>query len=865
MVPPALDDDDFNGTDDWIDDRGDRFSSGTGFLHDAFMKDDGEDWAAYPAVPFRDDIYGMVESGWYAGADNTYGDDYFEDLGKTHIQIHADYMGRGREGSVEISKGGVLVVEEIFGGSPWVLFSHVLSGFAQGTDLSVQSSVIPEVVYYGIDTVYLKHVIADTNEPHFFDASFDPYHISYGYGETTITTFVGAKDPCSLVDPPVSMPAILDPEYDNHALTLIPNADADNPDLTGYPKQVTGTFLEVRVEVNNSTGDNWINTTVTPEIPAKLGNTSVELSYVAYPRPLVPSQYNSATGEIVKGDQPGTFTTGWRFNQPEGEVLVKMGNTLNLMQPTRRAYFVFLVKIDPALEPGIYKIPFTLSGTKKHYSGTGTGSVSYTVPDALFCIANKDANGQVLQYEQIILDQSGLQSLDVAMTGNFVPTGRIKWSVNDFGKPEFETVQGTLTSTGNSINVAQFGAFPKTDTTQLVILQEGTVDSYNTGAELLRLTDGQMLRYVNSTGENTVISERLAVKPVGPRIRVKNSIYSINGVVITDTIIYEPEKDLYVQTLLTATNTGSDISSNTVINIYPGEFYEVLTDSLEANCTFGNGILSVDFGGVTPGEMKEMYLPFMLKPAQLPEGTDIRTLIEQSVIDYEGTLVDVAFNFTDTNKVMLDLYDFEATSITYTDIGNGQVQVNATVGNRGITGKNVWVRIYPVIGGGAHEFPIAEVLVENFNPLQVVGLSGNYTLPETDKSVEFIAIVDDGYDFTEITEQNNEIKISCVTTGTDDPESQEKSLRIYPLPFADDVHFEYSLDHAYRNIALSVFDMNGRLWMYIGNCPADNGLNSITWRNSNMPEGNYVYKITGLDISGGEKLLYTGRLSKVIR
>ena len=144
-------------------------------------------------------------------------------------------------------------VEEIFGGSPWVIFSHVLSGFAKGTDLSVQSQVIPEMVYYGIDTVYLKHVVADTNEPHYFDANFDPYHISYGYGETTITTYVGAKDPCSLVEPAISMPAILDPGFDNHTVTLIPNADAGNPDLAGYPKQVTGTFLEVRVEVNNST------------------------------------------------------------------------------------------------------------------------------------------------------------------------------------------------------------------------------------------------------------------------------------------------------------------------------------------------------------------------------------------------------------------------------------------------------------------------------------------------------------------------------------------------------------------------------------------------------------------------------------
>ena len=58
LIPPALDDDNFDSVDDWIDDRGDRFESETGFLHDAFMPDDGEDWPDYPAVPFQDDIYG---------------------------------------------------------------------------------------------------------------------------------------------------------------------------------------------------------------------------------------------------------------------------------------------------------------------------------------------------------------------------------------------------------------------------------------------------------------------------------------------------------------------------------------------------------------------------------------------------------------------------------------------------------------------------------------------------------------------------------------------------------------------------------------------------------------------------------------
>jgi hypothetical protein len=863
LIPPAIDDDNFDGVDDWIDDRGDRFSSKKGFLHDAFMPDDGEDWPDYPEAPFQDDIYGMVVSGWYGGADNAYGDDYFEDLGKTHIQIKADYMGRGREGSIEISKGGVLVVEEIFGGSPWVLFSHVLSGFAEGTDLSVKSKVMPEMVYYGIDTIYLKHVIADTSEPHYFNVDFDPFHVSYGYGETTITTFTGAKDPCGLIEPVVSMPAILDPEYDKHFIRLVPNADNNNPDLAGYPKTIEGAFIEARIEVTNSTADNWINTAVTPQITPELGNSTVELSYVAYPRPLVPSHYEN--GDIIPGDQPGTFTTGWRFNQPEGEVLIKMGNTLNLMQPTRRAYFVFLIKIDPSLEPGIYEIPFSISGSRIHYSGANHGTISYAVPDALFCISDKDKSGNISEFQKIILDHSTLNSLDVAATPNFVPTGRIKWSVNDFDRSEFESVPGTLTSGTSGIDLSRFKSFPVLDTTQLVIMQEGIIDSYNTTAELIRVTNGQTLDYSNAMGDQEMFSEHLTVKPVGPRIKIKNTIYSINGVLVTDTIIYESEEDLYVRTLLTVKNTGSDISSETLVNIFPGNYYEVITDSLDPNCSFNNGLLSIDFGDVVPGELKKQLLPFVLRPDDLPEGIDIRTLIEQSKIDYEGTLVNIAFSFTDTSKLMLDLYDFEAKTIYFNDLGNGQVQVNATVGNRGIQGKNIWIRIYPIIGGGTYEFPIAETRVEEFNPGQTIDLSGNYTLPVTDKSIEFIVIVDDGHDYVEITERNNSIKISYVATSVEDQENNDVFLRVYPMPFTDDLHFEYFLDKTYNNISLKVYDLNGRLWMELNSCPSNQGINSIQWRNSDMPQGNYIYKLVGEEISGSARVLFTGQLTRLIK
>ena len=211
-------------------------------------------------------------------------------------------------------------------------------------------------------------------------------------------------------------------------------------------------------------------------------------------------------------------------------------------------------------------------------------------------------------------------------------------------------------------------------------------------------------------------------------------------------------------------------------------------------------------------------------------------------------------------------YDFEATAISFNDLGNGQVQVNATVGNRGITGKDVWIRIYPIIGGGAYEFPIAELRVGDFNPLQTIDLSGNYTLPVTNKSIEFIAIVDDGHDYTEITEHNNNIKISYVLTSIDDDaESQENYLSIYPMPFADEVKFEYLLDKDYRNVTVKVFDLSGKLWVELSNCPSDNGPNYVTWRNTSMPAGNYIYKLTGEGVSGSETLLFTGRMTKVIR
>ncbi len=864
LIPPALDDDNNDGIDDWIDDRGDRFSSETGFLHDAFMKGDGESYLAYPSAPFKDDIYGMVDSGWYDGPDGEYGDDFFETLGKTHITIHADYEGRGREGTVEISKGGVLVCEEIFGGSPWVIFSHVLSGFAKGTDISLESEVSPEVVYYGVDTVYLKHVIKDTNEPHNFDANFDPYHISYGYGESTITTFVGAKDPCSLIGPAISMPAIVDPDYDNYTITLIPGAAdvPDKTDLTGYPRDVTGTFIEVRVEVGNSTDDNWINTCIKPQLTTDIG--TVEMSYVAYPRPLVPSHIEGDT--VTPGDQPGTFTTGWRFNQPEGEVLIKMGDTLNLLQPTRKAYFVFLIKINQALQNGIYEIPFTMHGQRVYYDGTDHGTVSYSVPNALFSIADKDENGQVSDFQKMILDNTSLTDLSVAATGNFQPTGEIKYSNVDFDASDFESIEGELSASGGNIDLGTIKSFPSLDTTEVVIMQRGVVDSYNTEAEILALTSGQELSYNHAVlGDQVVGSDRLVVIPIGPRVKITNSVYSINGVPINDTISYEPEKDLYVVTLLTVKNTGTDISSNTVIRINPGPYYTILPDSLPANCSIDGGELVVEMGDVIPGELKTSYLPFLLKVDDLPKEVDIRKIIDLSEINYEGTLVDAEFSFEDPDDLLLDIYDFEAISISFEDLGNNQVEVHASAFNRGINGQDVWFRIYPIIGGGVNEFPFAEQKHEEFMPGETIELTGTYTIPNTNKSIDFIAIIDDAKQYTEVLELNNSIQIGFQITGIESDNMLTQEMKVYPVPFNDVITFRYNLIEDFTDISISVFNNKGQLVSKLENCPENLGSNLISWRNSEMVNGNYIYQVHGKNSAGQTKLIFKGQMVKTSR
>ncbi|MDQ1265908.1 MAG: hypothetical protein QG635_1060, partial [Bacteroidota bacterium] len=781
LIPPALDDDNNDGIEDWLDDRGDRFCSATGFLHDNFILDDGELWRDYPETPFQDDIYGMVDSGWYHGADDTYGDDFFENLGKTHFKIKAIYEGKGKEGPVDISKGGWLVVEEIFGGSPWVIFSHSLSGYAKGVDYQLTSRANPTLVKFGRDTIYIKHTIADTSEPHEFNANFDPYLVSYGYGEATATTYAGGKDPCSLISPALTMPIIIDPQRNRYNFTLIPNADASNPDLVNYPRSVSGVFLEARIELMNGTDDNLIFTNIKPVIPAELGNTSVEMKYVAYPRPLVPAKVDPSTGEIIQGgDDIGTFRAGWRFNQPEGEVLIKMGDTLPLIQPSRRGYFIFLFKIDDTLSSGVYDIGFKMSALRKHYTENKADAkkdnplaadYSIEIPPLQFSIAERNSAGNVVEYSKFVIDKGDLKNIQTKMTGYSTGLEKVKWSLNDINSSNFASLPDTLPAifddkTGiETIDLSRFKNFPSTANSKFYILEKADIYSYY-GSDKIDITSGENLNYSYNSSTMSVSDKKINVNPVGPRIKALKSIYSVNGIPVGDgtPYVWSVGADIDIKALFELTNYGNDIADNTKLKIYKGMNFEFVQDSLPANTDYipeDSAVLS-QLGAFMPGQTKQLFINFTASNTSCDSLFDDLEVISRLDISYKGTAIPQTFMYPDTTPmgcIARDLRVF-AISAPKTDIKRGEtVTIKTKYQNNIIQSASAWIRVYAVVNG-ADTSEIGSRLLNKLNSSELSEFDTDYTVGDTVEQLYFYAKIDADDDIPEICENNNLLMMS---------------------------------------------------------------------------------------------------------
>jgi len=765
LIPPALDDDNFDGIDDWIDDRGDRFQSKTGFLHDNFMLDNGEDWPNYPVEPFKDDIYGWVTSGWYHGSDGTYGDDFFENLGKTHIKINCQYEGLGKEGSVDISKGGWLVVEEIFGGSPWVIFSHVLSGFATGTDYKLTAKSNPSVVKYGLDTCYIKYTISDDGEPHDYNINFDPYHVSFGYGETTITTHAGGKDPCNLIEPAINTSTIIDTDFDHTTITLIPNADpSSNPELTGYPKTVNGSFLEIKIEIMNGSDDNWINTTVTPVIPPELKNSEIVMSYVAYPRPLVPAKFDPASGKIIQGgDDLGSFKTGWRFNQPEGEVLIKIGNKLPLLQPSRRAYFVFLLKIDNTLPNGTYDLTFNLTGIRKHYDEniinrkkekSQSIELNYEIPPLKFAVSNRDNKGNVLDYQKFIIGNGDLKELVVNTTDYFKGLGEVKWSTDDINNTDFDSLMNQLPAiydekTGNEIiDMSQFKSFPSKELIQFYILERGIVNSYGNEGDII-LSENQTLNYDEGMfGEYSVQGQTVEVSTIGPKLMNFKMVHSINGKnpKSQSEIVFDKNQKKDIETLVQVTNYGNDVAQLTNLEIAVGKYYQPIIEKLPENCQYLNGKIYANLGSILPGGKKQLFIHFTETPGTCDCMYDTSDVIPKIDINYIGKMITIEDKPLVYKIEDKEILNFDAPDLRIYDLSSSKselkfdatTQITARIQNGVTPVENVKIQIFAKTNKEP-DILIGEKTYDRLDKYEKLSFNIFYTVKDTLEYIEFYA------------------------------------------------------------------------------------------------------------------------------
>ncbi|MBI5647170.1 MAG: hypothetical protein HY962_09590 [Ignavibacteriae bacterium] len=864
LIPPALDDDNNDGVDDWIDDRGDRFQSRTGFLHDAFMTGNGEAYPNEPAVPFKDDIYGWVTSGWSSGADGTYGDDFFENLGKRHIRISAQYEGLGREGPVDISKGGWLVVEEIFGGSPWVLFSHALSAYAEGVNITMTSSVTPSVARFGVDTVYVKHLIEDKAEPHLFDVNFDPFIVARGYGKTSITTYAGGKDPCGLITPAANLSTIIDPIRNKQTLTLLPQADPKNPDMAGYPKTLSGTFIEARIEISNGTDYNWIGTTVTPMIPPELGATSVEMVYVSYPRPLVPAMVDPVTGAVLRGgDDPTVFRTGWRFNQPEGEVLVKMGNELNLLQPTRRAYFVFLFKLDEGLKRGVYSIPFSLNGAVRKYDGSFIEQASYAVAPLMFSIGRRDVRGNVSEYQKLVIGQGRLEDIRTnTVPGALEGLENARYAPRDAQYLEFDTLATRLPASFDAaqgietVSLSGLGPFPTLGLTRLTVLEQARVTSTST-ADLLPVTKGEMLRHTPEPAVLASLTQRpLSVSIVGPKLTVYKTITDVHGRALRDGVVpqFRPEETREVQVLFEVTNQGSAIAENVNLVAGHGPLFRPQSSALPAQCSSNNDELTARLAPLLPGETRQLRVLYELRPETCGGVYDSSAVIRSMQVLYNGAypvagkMQKRVFTVPDPTQLDLPAYDVTIDEVTSTPRSGCQghlVRVDVSYSN-GVAMMDRCALSIDAVVNGLDTTRVGTVMVDRIDARSRGSVSMMYLIPDSALSVEFFAAADDAASFGEICESNNTHSMRLPLRGPD----WMLALEHYPNPARGAIRFSYTLPGMLRELSLTVFTLDAKQMLTVPSLPSSMGAHQVLLPDALLPPGTYVCRFDAIDERG---------------
>jgi hypothetical protein len=200
---------------------------------------------------------------------------------------------------------------------------------------------------------------------------------------------------------------------------------------------------------------------------------------------------------------------------------------------------------------------------------------------------------------------------------------------------------------------------------------------------------------------------------------------------------------------------------------------------------------------------------------------------------------------------MFGIHDFQLYAVTSTVDGNRVImQVSAV--NRGLPATHVALRIYPVVGDGIAELPLAEVTVDSIDTYGEIVLDGEYILPAGEE-VEFLAIVDDGDHTIEAFELNNQLRFKAgenISGFEALPVNSGEMLYAYPNPFRDMLWIKYVLEKPASELVFSIYDMKGKIVHKISGMSAGAGFHIMGWTATGLQDGMYFIAVQGRDQDG---------------
>ncbi len=883
LIPPALDDDDFDGVDDWMDDKGDRFVSSTGYLHDIFPPGDGEDaeidywlnpWDT--TVTIEGDL-AHAHKGWNPGPDSSYGDDLPEKLGETHLTIRAIWEGSGWEGPVKVNDGAVLVNEEIFGGSPWVQWSHALFAEARGHHIAINRDVTPTIVSLYLDTIFLRYEIYDKNEPHKFNELYDPWANAFSNGQATIIAHIGGRDPSSLFEPDVINHSRIDPTRESVTVTAIPWAE-DLPDdhflvEAGYPKEITGAILTTIVEVDNASGLIWDDITCKPDL-SELGSTEPVLWYSAYPRPFVPAHYDPSTEEWLPGDDPRTFRAGWRFNSSEREMLFMIGNedgsaSIPEVLSSRRVYFIFHLRIDPSLQVDVYDIPFKITANVREYDtkiGDGFPS-TIEAPSSKFAIVRWGRNTT----PPFVIAPAKLTEFEDSLEG-FVSVPTPVSAVWDWHKPEvalfdtaYSSVSGSYSDSTLTLTLpSDIIEFPTKEHNSLWFGIKAVTDPIR-GDDKLLVSNSPIIRYNDwASIEREGRGSKFWISAQGPQITPFKAITEVNGEEVRPDgyfALHQGENEMVVT--VTIGNPGNDLASDPKVIVNIGKDAEFVSTSTPFTYNFDTikKRLIIEPPDMPPGKRFDIPIKLSVPTTEIQRSLEIcyTTVAEfyGPMIEPTGlartTIVDDRRKFTETDPETLyygaNLYiSDEDISLAnqINDIGDDAI-LNVKVHYKGnMKLENVPVRITDQNGIQVGEDQYIAILAIQADSFATV----SFTYPMNNWYERAYVYIDPDSIIGETNEKDN--MASCeLTVGRGNPLT---GIINYPNPFKDYTEIIYTLLRPVQSLKVEVFTLRGRLVKKFAG-PTTPGYHALPWTgqdnsNDQIANGSYIYKITAKDSEG---------------